>query len=78
MLLAPGETENKWKLPLMGACTVHFCTELFPSGVLCFTYQLWAWNNQEASNMLDPHFDVFYFSTYKALMVLERTVGHAK
>lgn len=78
MLSVPGETENKWKLPLTGACTVHFCTGLFPSGVLCFAYQLWTWTNQEASNVSDPHSEVFYFPTYKALMVLEHTVGHAK
>lgn len=41
----------------------------------CFTYELWAWNNQAVSNVSDPHSEVFYFSTDKALMILEHTVG---
>lgn len=61
-MLALGEVENGWKLLLMGACVVHFFTELSPSGTLFASpYQLWAWNNQEASNGSDPGSEVFPF-----------------
>lgn len=68
--------ENEWKLLLTGAYIVHFFTELSPSGTLL------ASPISSGYGIIKKHprgqiriLKCLHFSTYKTLMILERTVG---